>query len=206
MTDRIYFVISCRETISVMKMIEPNVIRAIAFASKRHRGQTRKGLKNPPYIHHPIQVMVILTDHGEYDSTVLMAAALHDVIEDTAHNTEQISDLEQTIRQDFGPQVLDVVREVSDDKQLPFEERKRLQVVNTPGLSDEAKKIKIADKTCNIMDMMEDPPTNWSNQRKLEYLDWAGQVVEGARGVNPELEDHFDRHRTEAYHKFSESP
>ena len=205
MIDRIYFVISYPQTIDGRNMNNTDVIRAISFAATRHSGQTRKGRKNTPYINHPIQVMVILAEQGEDNADMLMAAALHDVIEDTAKTPGQIRSLEDTIRKEFGSKVLDIVREVSDDKQLPFEERKGLQVVNTPGLSEAAKKIKIADKTCNIRDMMDDPPPQWSAQRKLEYLKWAGQVIDGARGVNPSLEEFFDRNHQQAYAKLSES-
>jgi len=185
-----------------MQSIDANVIQALEFAARRHRGQFRKGIKKSAYINHPIQVMSVLVRHQEHDSNLLKAAALHDVIEDTAKNPEEIQTLSQTIEWEFGEEVLKVVHEVSDDKNLPFLERKRLQIVNTPELSQRAKKIKIADKTCNIMDMMDDPPVNWSTDRKLEYLRWAEQVIEGARGSNPALEAFFDQTRKKAYRQF----
>ena len=188
-----------------MQSIDVSVIQAIEFAARRHRGQFRKGKRKSAYINHPIQVMSILARHQEHDSHLLKAAALHDVIEDTAKNPEEIQTLSQTIEWEFGEEVLKVVREVSDDKNLPFLERKRLQIVNTPELSQRAKKIKIADKTCNIMDMMDDPPVNWSTDRKLEYLRWAEQVIEGARGVNPALEAFFDQTRKKAYRQFTQN-
>jgi len=188
-----------------METIDAKVIHAIAFAAERHNGQFRKGKEGAPYINHPIQVMEVLIRHGDCDSDLLMAAALHDVIEDTAKNQQEIESLGEEIKKAFGDSVLKLVREVSDDKNLPFRERKRLQVVNTPGITPKAKKIKIADKTCNIMDMMKHPPVEWDVQRKLEYLDWAGQVIDGARGVNPALEGNFDQTWDEAYRQFSDS-
>ncbi len=188
-----------------MNQIDATVIWALDFSAQRHKGQTRKGKDNTPYINHPIQVVALLTKQGEVDAPLLMAAALHDVIEDTASTPEQIEALSQTIEAEFGGQVLAIVKEVSDDKNLPFSERKRLQVINTPNLSDEAKKLKIADKTCNIMDMIHEPPTGWSRERKLGYLDWARQVIDGARGVNPRLESEFDYYRQQAYRHFSQT-
>lgn len=188
-----------------MQSIDASVIQAIEFAARQHLGQFRKGKRRSAYINHPIQVMGILIRHQENDSDLLKAAALHDVIEDTAKTREEIQGLSQTIESEFGKEVLKVVREVSDNKNLPFLERKRLQIVNTPKLSQHAKKIKIADKTCNIMDMMDDPPTHWSTDRKLEYLRWAEQVIEGARGVNPALEDYFDQTRKKAHRQFTQN-
>lgn len=186
-----------------MQPIDARVIEAIEFAAQRHLGQFRKGKGHSPYINHPIQVAALLVRFREHDAALLKAAVLHDVIEDTAKTKAEIQALNQTIEEKFGREVLEVIQEVSDDKQLPFRERKRLQVKNTPGLSREAKKIKIADKTCNISDMMKDPPTQWSAERKLEYLHWAEQVISGARGVNRALEEHFDQVRQQAYKKFT---
>jgi len=186
-----------------MQSIDASVIEAIELAARQHQGQFRKGKRKAAYINHPIQLMGVLIRHQENDSDLLKAAALHDVIEDTAKTREEIEGLSQTIESKFGKEVLKVVREVSDDKNLPFPERKRLQIVNTPKLSQHAKKIKIADKTCNIIDMMDDPPSNWSTDRKLEYLRWAEQVIEGARGVNPALEDYFDQTRKQAYRHYT---
>jgi len=187
-----------------MQSIDASVIEAIEFAANQHLGQFRKGRKQSAYINHPIQVMGVLIRHRENDSGLLKAAALHDVIEDTAKTREELEDLSQTIESEFGKEVLKVVHEVSDDKNLPFLERKRLQIINTPQLSPHAKKIKIADKTCNIMDMMNDPPTQWSTERKVEYLRWAEQVIQGARGVNPALEAYFDQILGQARRQFTQ--
>jgi len=185
-----------------MSQVDAIVIRAIDFAAQRHSGQTRKGKKQSPYINHPIKVMNLLVAHQETGADLLMAAVLHDVIEDTAGTEPEIRELSGIIRENFGQRVLEIVQEVSDDKNLPFQERKRLQVINTPGISDEAKKIKIADKTCNLIDMMEDPPANWSNERKVQYAEWAARVIDGARGVNAGLEKAFDTIRRQALRRF----
>jgi guanosine-3',5'-bis(diphosphate) 3'-pyrophosphohydrolase len=95
--------------------------------------------------------------------------------------------------------------EVSDNKSLPVEERKDLQVIHTPNLSNLAKKLKIADKTCNILDIKNDPPENWSKERKLNYLDWANQVVEGAKGINKKLDQNFDKVHNNVYRFLKES-
>lgn len=164
-----------------------HLLKALEFAAEKHRDQRRKGVEASPYINHPIQVAEVLATFGQVDDlTTLTAAVLHDTIEDT-DTTE--SDLEEL----FGEDVAKVVSEVTDDKSLPKHERKRLQVEHTPHLSDRAKKIKIADKTCNVRDIGSKPPADWDEARRNEYFDWAEAVVAGCRGVNKGLEDYFDR-------------
>ena len=163
-----------------------NLLGALEFAAEKHRDQRRKGVEASPYINHPIQVAEVLASFGQVDDlTTLLAAILHDTIEDT-DTTE--SDLEQL----FGKDVAEVVSEVTDDKSLPKKERKRLQVEHTPHLSDMAKQIKIADKTCNVRDIGSKPPTDWDETRRREYFEWAEAVVAGCRGVNKGLEEYFD--------------
>ena len=175
------------------------ILEAISFAADRHRNQTRKGISKLPYINHPIQVAKILTDVGENEPELLIAAILHDVIEDTTKNEEEIKALSNVILSKFGEEVLITVLEVSDNKSLPVEERKRLQVIHTPDLSERARKLKIADKISNIEDIGKDPPENWEQERKLAYLDWAKQVVYGARGLNKKLDQYFDQVYNETY-------
>ncbi len=168
------------------------VFSALELASIRHSGQTRKGNNKTPYINHPIGVINVLAKHGEADTDLLAAAALHDVIEDTAGNKEEIDQISSHIKENFGEKVLRIVLEVSDDKSLPYQKRKDLQIINTPGLSPEAKKLKIADKICNIRDMIKNPPPDWTIERKRTYLEWAVKVIEGARNSNQSLEKDFE--------------
>jgi len=175
------------------------VFKALELAAARHRKQLRKGAEQRPYINHPINVITILTEFHETDPDILAAAALHDVIEDTATGQKEINNISAHLEEQFGERVLNIVLEVSDDKELPYQKRKELQITNTPGLSSEAKKIKIADKICNIKDMIADPPPVWSRERKITYLDWSQKVIQGARGVNSELEAYFDQIVAESY-------
>jgi len=169
------------------------IFKALEFAANRHKYQIRKGIGKIPYINHPIQVAKTLVDFGEDDIDLIASALLHDVVEDTTQGEKQIKDLSELILQMFGENVLLTVLEVTDNKTLPVEERKRLQVQHTPKLSDRAKKLKIADKICNILDIVNDPPEGWSEDRKIAYIDWAKRVVEGARGLNPDLDTYFDK-------------
>ena len=85
-----------------------------------------------------------------------------------------------------------LVVEVTDDKSLEKEERKRLQIVNAPKKSARAQVIKIADKISNLRAILSSPPVDWTERRKAEYFDWARQVVEGLSAPNPALKAKFD--------------
>jgi (p)ppGpp synthase/HD superfamily hydrolase len=162
------------------------VSRAYAFAAERHAQQRRKGEKEEPYINHLVEVAALVAAATEgKDPGLTAAAVLHDTLEDTQTSFEELEDV-------FNRDVADLVAEVTDDKSLPKQTRKDLQVANTPKKSSRAKIIKIADKISNLRSLVNSPPGNWTEERKRDYLDWARQVVDGARGVNAWLEDAFD--------------
>jgi guanosine-3',5'-bis(diphosphate) 3'-pyrophosphohydrolase len=163
-----------------------NLIRALAFAADKHRNQRRKDADASPYINHPIGLANVLANEaGIEDERVLVAAILHDTVEDTETTEQELVRL-------FGQEVADIVAEVTDDKSLPKAERKRLQVEHAPALSRRAKLVKISDKIANLRDVASSPPATWALERKQEYFDWAKAVVDGVRGVHPELERIFD--------------
>ncbi|MGH8132027.1 MAG: HD domain-containing protein [Steroidobacteraceae bacterium] len=161
------------------------ILSAAVFAAERHRDQRRKGKEASPYINHPLALANLLANCGERDAALLVAALLHDTVEDTATSFE---DLERT----FGSEVAHIVREVTDDKALPRAARKRLQIEHAAQLSRRAKLVKLADKICNLRDLRISPPSDWSLQRRREYFDWARAVVDRMRGVHPQLEALFD--------------
>jgi guanosine-3',5'-bis(diphosphate) 3'-pyrophosphohydrolase len=164
----------------------PVLFSVLAFAAERHRDQTRKGEEASPYINHPIEVARILAaEGGVTDSIVLAAAILHDTVEDTCTTHLELCER-------FGRAIADVVAEVTDDKDLPKGERKRLQIEHAPHLSARAKQVKLADKIANIRDVAERPPKWWPLERRQQYFDWAKEVVDGLRGVDPALERAFD--------------
>lgn len=161
-----------------------SLLKVICFAAEKHRYQHRKDGMTP-YINHPIEVAKLLIEYGETDLVLLSAALLHDTIEDTNATKDDILKL-------FGEDVLKVVLEVTDEKNLSRPERKKLQVEHAATLSRKGKLLKLADKICNISDLMSCPPEGWTDDRKIQYFKWSRQVVDQLRGVNPELEKHFD--------------
>ena len=160
--------------------------RAYHFAAVRHVGQRRKGAAPEPYMNHLTEVADLVANATSgADIEVVIAAVLHDVVEDTPTKIDQV-------RQEFGARVAGLVAEVTDDKSLPKLERKRLQVKHAARASAGAKLIKLADKTSNLRSLATSPAADWSAARRAEYLAWARSVVEGCRGVNPALDAEFD--------------
>jgi len=166
---------------------EANLLfKALTFAAYKHRHQFRKGINPAPYINHSIAVADLLVNVGNVsDAETIVAALLHDTVEDTETTLIELES-------EFGPTVSELVAELSDDKSLPKDQRKRLQVQHAATLSRSARLIKLADKTCNLRDVVGDPPDGWSLQRKQEYFDWAKTVVREMRGTSVELEKAFD--------------
>jgi guanosine-3',5'-bis(diphosphate) 3'-pyrophosphohydrolase len=162
------------------------LIGALAFAADKHRNQRRKDAEASPYINHPIMLAKILSvEGGVEDGLVLCAAVLHDTIEDTETSYAELTG-------EFGREIADVVREVTDDKSLPKAERKQLQIDHASRLSRAAKLVKLADKIANLRDVADHPPSQWPLERRREYFDWAKRVVDGLRGTHERLEAAFD--------------
>lgn len=162
------------------------LLGALRFAARKHRDQRRKDPSASPYINHPIDVSELLVRVGGIeDLDVLLGAILHDTIEDTETTAEELG-------HEFGQTVRRLVEEVTDDKSLPKQKRKDLQVLHAQRLSEGAKQIKIADKICNVRDITNSPPTGWSPERRAEYLIWSRRVVEGCRGASAALAAEFD--------------
>jgi (p)ppGpp synthase/HD superfamily hydrolase len=166
--------------------------RALDFAARKHAHQRRKGELAEPYINHLSDVARLLAAATDgQDVTVVVAGLLHDTLEDTDTTFEELT-------KEFGQDVAALVSEVTDDKSLPRAERKRRQVERAPRASPRARMIKLADKTSNLHSLVTGPPKDWSAQRIREYIDWAGKVAAGCRGVNDYLEGEFDRARRSA--------
>jgi GTP diphosphokinase / guanosine-3',5'-bis(diphosphate) 3'-diphosphatase len=161
-------------------------VEALSFAADKHRNQRRKDCAKTPYINHPIAIAhILLNEAGVSDETVLIAALLHDTVEDTDTSFEELE-------QRFGPVVRELVSEVTDDKSLPKAARKQAQIDHAPSLSDRARLIKLADKTANLRDVANAPPEGWSISRLDDYLDWGKTVIDGIRGSHAQLESLFD--------------
>jgi (p)ppGpp synthase/HD superfamily hydrolase len=162
------------------------VLRAADAAARWHVHQRRKGAAQEPYINHLLEVATLVaeaTNGG--DPELVIAALLHDAIEDQEVPCAVIAKA-------FGENVAKLVEEVTDDKTLEKQERKRLQIEHARERSVRAKLLKLADKTSNLRAIAASPPPDWSVKRRLEYVDWARRVSDGLTGVSEWLEGEFE--------------
>src|SRR5580704_12145664 len=96
-----------------------DILRAATFAAESHGNQRRKGAAAEPYINHLLEVAHLVSQGlSAPDTNLIMAALLHDVVEDSGVTHQELVER-------FGTDVADLVAEVTDDKSLPKEERKR---------------------------------------------------------------------------------
>lgn len=159
--------------------------RAFAFAAECHNGQFRKGNACIPYIAHPVEVVNILRVVGVVDDDILAAAYLHDVIEDCGVNRADLAAM-------FNDRVAGIVAEVSNDPDLDGPEAKAAMIAKAPGMSNDAKLVKLADRIANMNDVIDNPP-DWNRLRKIAYFNHGAELAAGLRGVNPNLDAAFYR-------------
>lgn len=165
----------------------PRVLEAACFAAQRHARQRRKGMEHEPYINHVLEVATLLAEGTDpVDVNLVIAGLLHDVIEDTGTTREEVC-----LR--FGEDVAALVMEVTDDKSLPKQVRKDLQVQCAPFKSPRAQKLKAADKISNLRSLIVSPPADWSETRRAEYVTWARRVIDGCSSLDGFLKEEFYR-------------
>src|SRR5690242_15073750 len=113
--------------------------KALSFAAEAHRNQRRKGAAQEPYINHLIEVLDLVVQTTRIDDMdILIAAVLHDVVEDTSTTYGDIAE-------SFGERVAGIVSENSDDMALPKAERRRARIAAMADKSREARIVKMAD-------------------------------------------------------------
>lgn len=181
------FLMDLREKSGLSSEEIRRICDAVCFSARKHSEQTRKDPEQTPYIIHPIGVADSILTLGEVnDPDILIAALLHDTVEDTKTSFEEI-------REAFGPEVEGYVRELTDDKSLPKEVRKQLQIENASHKSDGAATVKLADKLYNLTDLGRNPPADWPKERVDAYFAWAKKVVDNLPPVNPALKEAVDQ-------------
>ena len=172
------------------------ILAAARFAAEKHVGQKRKGDAAEPYINHLIEVAELVAASSDVlDTNLIMAAFLHDTVEDTGVTAAELE-------KKFGADVAGLVLEVTDDKSLPKQARKALQVQHAHKKSPRAQTLKLADKISNLRSILSSPPRDWSAERKREYFDWARDVIAGLQAPNRALKEEFDR----TYARFTDLP
>ena len=144
---------------------------ALAFATKHHDQQVRKGTRLP-YVTHPANVAIILTRYDQDEDTVV-AGILHDVIEDCVRDGYTREMLESRVADKFGRDVLDTVLQVTHRKydddgiELSSDERKDDYLTRLAQASARARWVCAADKVHNGSTILSDlertdyPETVW---------------------------------------------
>ena len=165
------------------------ILHATRFASLKHTNQRRKNAEQTPYIEHPIGVASILAECGvagedAKELYILIAALLHDTIADTDTTWEELE-------AQFSAETVNYVREVTDDKSLPKDERKRLQVEHAKTASKGAKLIKMADKLHNLQSFFESVPVGWSPRRIQGYFVWSKVVTDNCYNYSKDTDKEF---------------
>jgi guanosine-3',5'-bis(diphosphate) 3'-pyrophosphohydrolase len=158
-----------------------HILDAVQFAAAKHHTQLRRDKIQTSYLVHPLSVAHHLTCVGNVrDPDIIMAGLLHDTLEDTMTSYPELVKF-------FGRRVADFVQEVTDDQNLTWVKRKKLQITTAPQKSAGAAQIKLADKWDNLTDLLKSPLVGWSEERVHAYFEWAKKVVEALPWVNAPL-------------------
>ena len=118
---------------------------ARAIATAAHEGQRRKD--GPAYITHPEAVAAMLQSRA-FPDTFVAAAWVHDVLEDTKYPAAKL-------REELGEEVMAIVEAVTEDKNLPWEERKQRYIETVRQGPEGAKAVSAADKIHNLTNVLE---------------------------------------------------
>lgn len=138
-----------------MEILHSSVVEhAIRLASVAHKTQKRKS-SGVPYIAHPMSVCLILMKAGFHDESILAAAVLHDVVEDTDLTIEQLAE-------SFSEDVVRYVKEMTEEKETSegkkrsWHDRKQDHIAVMQQATLGARAIELADKLHNLEAMLFD--------------------------------------------------
>lgn len=153
---------------------------ALLFATEAHGKQTRAN--GSPYILHPTRVMKLIYKVGMCPEMevvrwkMMQAALLHDVMEDCGVNVHGLTDR-------FGAFVSGLVMELTQDKSLPRDERRRKMIEHCGSMSRHAQMLKLADRLDNMREM-----GSMSDKFIARYCAESRQMLKGMSGACPEFE------------------
>jgi guanosine-3',5'-bis(diphosphate) 3'-pyrophosphohydrolase len=152
------------------------LLEAVSFAARAHHGQMRKD-KATPYVSHVFRVTLIVRDiFGIRDRQALLAALLHDTVEDTLADFDELEER-------FGRELAEWVALLSKDKRQREPERESAYVAQLVRAPWQVKACKLADVFDNLMDLPRLPP-----EKQARGLDRARQYLEAIKPkLPPEL-------------------
>lgn len=186
-------------------MYSYQIEQAIKAAAVLHDGQVRKGLIPIPYITHLFSVMYYLSEFTDNED-VLVAALLHDTLEDTDYTVEELTN-------DFGPLVADIVLAVTEPdehkgRRLSWRQKKAAYTVQLTRASDSAIMVAAADKIHNFRTLIEDYHHDHSRfvqdfgtnlTERIEVYDNMAELISRRLPEN-HLKSDFDQVYTELHH------
>ena len=159
----------------------PALLDALSFAAAKHRDQRRPDGCASPFVNHVIETVKILAETGGIrDRAPLLAAVLHDILEDTRTTPGELTER-------FGGDVSALVAELTDEPGLPTDVRRLRQVARIARASAAARQIRLADKIANLRSL----PADWSRAEGDRYLDFAERIAAAVHGTNTRLDTLF---------------
>ena len=166
------------KAIKAVKTAEPSplnpvqpMLRAASFAARKHHGQTRAD-NQTPYFSHVARVTLILSHvFGCEDEEVLTAALLHDTIEDTATDYDEVAEW-------FGPRVADYVVTLTKNVMLPKQKREEEYAARLAAAPEPVMIAKMADLYDNLSDRMHSPKLRKTAATAEKLLGIFGEKLE----------------------------
>ena len=172
----------CREKGVTLPEVE-EILQAMQFSTEKHRFQTRKNDRKTPYVSHCFEVAYKVMSVGQVrDLTTILASLLHDILKSTQTTVEEIE-------KKFGEEVTKVVIELTGNKKMSLQEKKRQETINASYRSKPAAVIQLADTLCNTLELLNHPPKSWSRAYIDQYFQWAQTIVDRLPSVNPKLKE-----------------
>lgn len=148
-----------------------DILKAVSLASRAHQGQLRKDGKTP-YVSHPFRVCLIVQKvFGLDEPRILQTALLHDVIEDTTTDYDDLAE-------QFSPEVAEWVGYLTKDKRLPEEKREEVYLEAIRSAPWQVQVCKLADVYDNMNDVRDLPDSKraTSMKRYKSYLDGLSSI------------------------------
>ena len=161
------------------------ISEAALFAAHAHNDQMRQDIGDP-YLVHFSEVAAMCASIDPLDPVLVAAAWLHDTLEYTQTD-------EGALRERFGKAVAALVADVSDPPGLKGKARRQRQVDHTAKAGIRTKRLKLADRTSNVEEVLNAPNDRFRAKSGARYLKWSRRVVDVCRGTAPALEARFDR-------------
>jgi (p)ppGpp synthase/HD superfamily hydrolase len=152
-----------------------DLLNAVSFAARAHCHQLRKDGQTP-YASHPFRVCLIVRQvFGIDDPKVLTAALLHDTIEDTTTDFDDLAE-------QFSPEVARWAADLSKDKRLPDDEREHAYLQRLAAAEWPVKLCKLADVFDNLVDSAHFPP-----EKRRKTIERARSYLSALRSHLPEM-------------------